>query len=321
MDGVKGKILTAPRISQLIYKTDFPNLRDQVLSYLSNKAESLILIDNLDRGWTAAGVNESDIRIVQCLLNAGRKIEREANKYSVAISSVVFIRDDVYMWLIDQASDRGKESIVRIQWRDTELLKQIIELRLEAASYDMKIDPPLKWVDISDDKDENRIILDLLIHHCLRRPRSLLDLVELGLSNAALAGKSSISLDDAKRAVATYSTDMLRDLNYEIRDIFPDANKIIYAFARQNVRLDLKNVERIVRNLLSDKDKANHFIRLMLWFGFFGIIGPGGEENYIFDHGDDLDLLISHSSRSDNFILCIHPLFREALSVRRDLLL
>jgi hypothetical protein len=59
---------------------------------------------------------------------------------------------------------------------------------------------------------------------------------------------------------------------------------------------------------------------MMLWFGFFGVIGADGSENYIFDHGDDIELLLSHAGKSQNPILCIHPLFRSALSLRTDLL-
>ena len=113
---------------------------------------------------------------------------------------------------------------------------------------------------------------------------------------------------------------MLRDLNYEIRDVFPEADKIIYGFAKENFRLDQRNVERSANRQLKDVNRSTRFVRMMLWFGFFGVIGGDGSENYIFDHGDDIELLLSHAGKSQNPILCIHPLFRGALSLRTDLL-
>jgi hypothetical protein len=146
-------------------------------------------------------------------------------------------------------------------------------------------------------------------------------LIELSLSNAALAGRSAVSPEDAERAVAAYSSDMLRDLNYEIRDVFPEADKIIYGFAKEGIRMDQRNVERHVNRELKDATRAARFIRMMLWFGFFGVIGADTTENYIFGHGDDIELLLSHAGKSENPILCVHPLFRSALSLRTDLLL
>ena len=314
------KILTTPQITELIYRTDFPKLRDIVIDYISLKKQTLILIDNLDRGWTTAGVSASDVRIVQCLIDAGRRIERSAGKANAAISTVIFLRDDVYDWLLAEASDRGKDSTVRVQWREPELLRQLIERRLAAASTDLNIDPPLSWSHIAHGDIDGEPIFDYLVRHCLRRPRSLLDLIELSLSNATLGGRSSIGPEDAERAVAAYSSDMLRDLNYEVRDVFPEANKIIYAFTKESVRLDQRNVERTVNRHLKDQAQATRFVRMMLWFGFFGVIGLDGSENYIFDHGDDIELLLSHAGKSQNPILCIHPLFRNALSLRTDLL-
>jgi hypothetical protein len=314
------RILTTPRITELIYRTDFPKLRDIVLDYLSLKKQTLILVDNLDRGWTTAGVSPSDIRIVQCLMDAGRRIERSANKAKAGVQAIIFLRDDVYDWLIAETADRGKESTVRVQWRDVEMLRQLIERRLETASKDLSIEPAIQWSNITQGQIQGEQIFDYLVRHCLRRPRSLLDLIELALSNASLAGRSAISPEDAERAVVAYSSDMLRDLNYEIRDIYPEADKIIYAFSRNNIRLDQKNVERTVLKRLKDSERARKFVRMMFWFGFFGVIAQDRTENYVFDHGDDIELLLSHAGNSQNPILCIHPLFRSALSLRTDLL-
>ena len=304
-----------------IYKTDFVKLRKLVLNYLKLKKSALILIDNLDRGWSAAGVSDEDVANVQCLLDAGRRIEREASKQDISLSAVIFLRDDVYDWLVKQASDRGKDSVVRINWSDPDQLLDLVERRLLASSKANNISPPVHWHQISSDGATERKIFDYLVKNCLRRPRSLIDLIELTLSNAVMMGRDELTLHDAEKAVSSYSIDMLSNLNFEVRDIFPNADRVIYEYAREGIRLDRRRAERMAKKELKNDSDATKFVDVMLWFGFFGILGVEGEENYIFDHGDNLDLLEAHAGRSENPILCIHPLFRGALSLRADLLL
>ena len=136
-----------------------------------------------------------------------------------------------------------------------------------------------------------------------------------------MAGRDQITEEDCERAVSSYSVDMLTNLNFEVSDIFPEADKIIYDFTREGIRLDKANVERLVNKKLKDQDLSERFVRIMLWFGFFGILSENQKEVYIFDHGENVDLLLAHSGKSNNPILCIHPLFRKALSLRQDTLL
>jgi len=102
--------------------------------------------------------------------------------------------------------------------------------------------------------------------------------------------------------------------------VFPEADKIIYDFAKESTRLDQRSVERIANKKLHDQERGTKFVHMLLWFGFFGIANSDGTEDYVFDHGDDIDLLLAHARRGQNPILTIHPLFRSALSTRSDLL-
>jgi hypothetical protein len=256
-----------------------------------------------------SGRDQSELRCAQ--------IEREALKLDITLSTVTFLRDDVYEWLVERASDRGKDTVVRVAWNDTALLKDIIERRLDASSAQLRIDPSLTWSDIVE--DDNDGVFEFLVRHSMRRPRILLDLIELCLSNASLGRRAKITIADARRAISSYSVDILRSLNYEIRDIFPKANKLIYTFARQQSQLDHNRAVEIGLAHFQDQNQTTKFIEILLWFGFLGLCGPDGSENYVFDFGDDLDLLKSHSVRTDNPKMCIHPLFRPALSIAETL--
>ncbi|MEP1143990.1 MAG: hypothetical protein ABJH52_09735 [Henriciella sp.] len=316
--GSEGKILSTPEITELIYRTDFRNLRQLVVDYLQHKKHALILVDNLDRGWTTAGVSSEDVVSVQCLIDAGQRVQRFGSRNNADISAVIFLRDDVYDWLVQEASDRGKDSVVRISWNDVALMSELVDRRLKVYSQDNGISPSITWCDLSGDEPGELKLFNKLVDNSLRRPRSLIDLIELSLSNAALAGRSKIGEIDVENSIKSYSIEMLRDLNFEVRDIFPEADKLIYSFAKEGVRLDRRNAERLANRRLKNAANAKRFVDVMLWFGFFGILGDSNQEAYVFDHGDNLDLLAAHAGRPDNPILCVHPLFRTALSLRSD---
>mgnify|MGYP006273699849 CR=1 FL=1 len=315
------KILTTPEITNLIYKTDFRRLRDDVLDYLSQKTKTHILFDNLDSGWTATGVSVHDIQIIRCLIDAGKKIERHGNKKNVDISMTVFIRDDVYSWLIDETGDRGKDTLVNITWSDKNLLKTLINSRLNASSEQLGLDPAISVNDIFKGSIDGEYTFEYILERCLRRPRSLIDLTERCLSNASLSGNTTIGPDETLRAVESYSIDMLRDLSFEIRDIFPDAEDVVYQFARRGNTIDRASVLKSIKRVVVDDKASKEVFEVLLWYGFLGVISENGAHTFIFDHGNDLRLLKAHAASNDNPLYCIHPLFKTALSLREDLLL
>jgi hypothetical protein len=67
-----------------------------VAAYVTEQKDELwLLIDNLDKSWATRGATPEDILIVQGLLEASRKLERQLGKRDVAFNCLVFIRPDV----------------------------------------------------------------------------------------------------------------------------------------------------------------------------------------------------------------------------------
>ena len=113
-----------------MYSHDIRSLRKAISKYLSYKDSVWILFDNLDKGWSAHGLVRGDILIVRCLIDASRKIQRELQKEDRELHCVVFIRNDVYQFLMDQSPDFGKESRATLDWSDPDQLREMLRLRL-----------------------------------------------------------------------------------------------------------------------------------------------------------------------------------------------
>jgi hypothetical protein len=105
-----GTRLSNPEVTELIYRHDIKAIRSTVSSYLGFKRSVWILFDNLDKGWSHGGLSSVDILIIRCLMDAGRKLQRDMSKLGHDFHFMIFLRDDVFELLMEQTPDFGKEA-------------------------------------------------------------------------------------------------------------------------------------------------------------------------------------------------------------------
>jgi hypothetical protein len=125
--------LTSKEIGELIYTHDLRKLRDSVLRYLEKKQGVWVLFDNLDKGWSTQGIDVIDALTLRCLIDAGRKVEREMQRDGHKFRCIIFVRNDVYEHLMANSADYGKEMRAALDWADPDLLREILRLRLVSA--------------------------------------------------------------------------------------------------------------------------------------------------------------------------------------------
>ncbi len=128
--GKEGTKLTTDQVTQLLYRHDLRVLRDRISKYLERKESVWVLFDNLDKGWSTSGVDVIDAIVLRCLIDAGRKVERDMRKMEHTVHCIVFIRNDVYEHLMQHSADYGKEMRAVLDWTDSDLLREMMRLRL-----------------------------------------------------------------------------------------------------------------------------------------------------------------------------------------------
>jgi energy-coupling factor transporter ATP-binding protein EcfA2 len=315
--GVK---LNDAQLTEMLYRHDYAVLRDSVIDYLKLKNEVWILIDNLDKGWATHGVDDDDLRMIRCLLEASRKLDREMAKADVACHAMIFIRNDVYELLVAKTPDRGKEARLPLDWNDGDLLRELLRRRLiynegveRKASFDEI------WRSICASHIRGEETSQYIIDRSLMRPRYLLNFVNQAKSHAVNLGKDKIEPEDIEKGESIYSTDLVTDISYEINDVFPKAGDILYEFLEWEMDIQHDYLLEIVREKGFDNGDIQKLVDMLLWFGFIGLVRENGEASYIHDVNYDFRRLATLIERRKKVgvVYRINPAFWAGLEVTR----
>lgn len=292
-EGRRAVELTTPQITELVYRHDFLQLRDQIVEYLHFKEELWLLFDNIDKGWAAQGVKAEDLVILRSLMEATRKIERDLTKLSIKAHTIVFLRNDVFEHLVDSTSDRGKETRSNVDWDDPELLQELLRRRIVRALPEEKQDADFStvWtaicVPIVDGEDSAQYLID----RSLMRPRSLLDLIGHCKGYALNLGHGRIEKDDIAKGCGAFSNDLLSELDLEIRDVYPSADHLLYAFIGAPRTLTRQQLVERLSSYGIEPGSHEAIIKIILWFGFIGILWTDGSPKYIYSFHYNMKVL------------------------------
>ena len=312
-DNAEEQYLDAGQVTGFIYQHDVPELRKQVTEYLKNKERVVILFDNIDKGWPTRGIETADILLLRGLLDATRKIEHEFQKQKIDIHTTVFLRDDVFELLVEQTPDRGKESYVSLDWSNPDLLREFIRRRIVYNDLDPKTDFTQAWNRICVSHIEGEDSADFLIGRSLMRPRNFLNLVNHCKSIAVNLRHPNIQEEDIVKALDTYSADISGEIGFEIRDVFPQAEDILYYFIGAPARLSLSQIKQYIGQSNIPSNLFDKSVEILLWFGFLGVVRHNQDEPecYIYNVQYDIKKLkrLANDLKSDNTELCIHKGF------------
>jgi hypothetical protein len=317
--GQNPKKLNQQELTEILYMHDLSELRRLVTEYLELKDGLWILVDNLDKGWATHGVDESDLRMIRCLLEASRKLEREMAKQNVDCHAMIFIRNDVYELLVSETPDRGKESRLVLDWTDPDLLRELLRKRFvtnegveEAATFD----DIWRLICISHigGEETSQYILD----RSLMRPRYLLNFVGNVKSHAANLGRDRILEEDILKGEGVYSTDLVTDIGFEIADVYPAAADILYEFLEWEQNIPHEYIIEIIRDKGFVGADAEKLVDMLLWFGFVGCVRENGEAAYIHTVNYDFRRLKALIARKPvaEVVYRINPAFWAGLEIK-----
>ena len=310
-------VLTQAQVTELIYRHDVARLRDEVQSYMSLKNELWVLIDNLDKGWPTHGISDEDLLIIRALLEATRKLERDFQRRNQVCHSIVFLRNDVYELLVEETPDRGKESKVVLDWTDPDLLREVLRRRLVFNGLSAEAEFGDVWPQICVSHIEGQESSQFLVERCLMRPRCLIDLVDHCRAHAVNLQRDQIRREDIEKGFETFSSDLLIDIGYEIRDVVPDAEEILYTFLGVAQELSVGDFELVLAQAGIDESSAEQVTDILLWYGFLGVKIDQQEPRYIYMVNYDMKRLkglVAKAGR-EHIRYAINPAFWPALEV------
>ncbi|MDO8769426.1 MAG: hypothetical protein Q7K57_12125 [Burkholderiaceae bacterium] len=314
-DGTK---LSTDQVTQLVYSHDVKELRAQVSAYLKHKQGVWVLFDNLDKGWSTQGVDVVDAMVLRCLIDAGRKVERDMRKAGNTVHCLVFIRNDVYEHLMRQSADYGKEMRVTLDWTDPDMLRELLRLRLVASlpyeSHNLPFNQIWPQLCVSHYKGEETS--SYIIERALMRPRNVIKIVAHSKGFAANLAHSKIDDSDLEKGVRAYSQDLLVELDHELADVFPVARDLLYQFIDAPPQMSRKHLESLIREAGIEEVEINRVVDFLLYYGILGVRSSEDQTHYIFNVNYDLKVLQVRAARIvEGVVYVMNPAFRPALGI------
>lgn len=313
------RTLSQQEITELLYRHDVNTLRERVVEYLKIKKGLLLLFDNLDKGWPTHGLTVTDIVILRALLEATRKLERQLQKRDIDCRTLAFLRNDVYELLVSETPDRGKEGRVALDWSDPDLLRELLRRRL---IYSSSLDRPFEdlWQSICVSHVEGEESSQYLIDRCLMRPRGLIDLVNHCRGYAVNLLHSKIQTEDLLKGVQAFSSDLVVDIGYEIRDVMPAAENVLYAFIDEPQTMPMNELKTLLTRGGIDNEKVPDIITILLWYGVLGVRRMDGTVTYIYNVNYEMPILkgIIRKLEEEGLVYVVNPAFVPGLQIRED---
>ncbi len=263
-----------------------------MVDYLELKGRVWVLFDNVDKGWAAHGIDESDLMNVKCLLDAFTKLRNDFDRYSINFHGVIFIRNDVYELLVESMPDRGKIAKATLDWTDSDLLRELLRRRFVSNLPNKDISFDAIWRSVATTHIlGGRESSEYIIQRCLMRPRALLDLLGHCRGHAINLGHEKIEEVDFIQGESAYSTDLVNQISLELEDVFPGGEEGLFALIEAPSLLDnLQLSERIARTRVPP-EQHDDLVRLLLWYGVIGVLRKSGEETYIYNVNYEMKIL------------------------------
>ncbi len=315
-DGTK---LTTDQVTELVYSHDVRQLRSQVSDYLSHKQGVWVLFDNLDKGWSTQGVDVVDAMVLRCLIDAGRKVERDMRKDGHVVHCIVFIRNDVYEHLMRQSADYGKEMRVTLDWTDPDMLREMLRLRLVSGLGDEADEFSFAqvWPRLCVSHYKGEETSTYVIERSLMRPRNVIKIFSHAKGFASNLSHQKIEETDLEKGIRAYSQDLLVELDHELTDVFPAAKDLLYQFIDTVPTLSAPKLKALIATGGILESDVPQVIDFLLYYGIFGVATAPDEVYYIFAVNYDLKVLQIRAQRAgDNASYVMNPAFRAALGIR-----
>lgn len=316
---VKKQRLRKEEITELLYMHNVADLRDKLVDYLIHKDALWILFDNLDKGWPPHGIRPEDVLSLRCLLDAMAKLERTFRRHEIPATGIIFIRNDVFENLVDTTPDRGKIASVSTDWTDSTMLLELLRRRfLYGDVIDGNPDFYDIWHQICVSHINGEDSSQYLIDRCLMRPRSLIEFLKFCRSHAVNLGHDKIEIEDIQEGEEKYSTQLVNDISYEMRDVYPPAYDVLHEIIECPVELDENSLKKILSRISKDKEVQEHILDLLFWYGVIGFRRRDGESTFIYSVRYDIrrfrSLLQKHAEKGVSYI--INAAFHRGLEIR-----
>jgi len=237
--------------------------RQSLAEHLSRKY-LYILIDDLDKNWTGS---QDNIDLIQCLFDC---IIELGTKFYGNVKFVVALRTDIFRQLNFRQTEKVRPYVTEINWYNNQL-REIIELRL-TSYWKCSLEKALSRFPKTFKGEDT---LEFLIQRTMRRPRDLINFVNLCINEANMKSARYVSRASVRAAEKRYSRFRIEALLDEWKYVYPQLEVWIDSFAGRKFTISYSELKKIFE--YEDKP-IKEIIDSLYEVGFLGYYSPENEK-------------------------------------------
>ncbi len=264
------------------------------------------LFDNIDRFWTPVGFGDLDAIIIVGLIECLQEICRRFARADIAFQWAIFLRSDVYEFVVKSMADYSKLPNASVEWDDRELLTRLFQDRVLQGFGDTRPSWFSVWESVTVPIVNGVATLDFLIDASLMRPRYLIRLFETARRRAVTLGRNRIEETDYLKALEELGWQVLEDFDRELFDVVPDAEALLYDLSQLGTRTSLSDLNAIVARKVAKPELVQAVVDVLIWTGCLGVRSRGAVF-YISDCGFKRPFFRGLITDPDESCLMFHP--------------
>ena len=314
-----GTELRAPDVTNTLYRGDILELESVMLDYLDDIDGIWILFDNIDKGFRTHGIDSVDVLIVRCLLEASRKLQHSLARQNLECFTTVFLRRDVHDHLVDQTPDRGKESDVNVDWSDLRLIEELLLRRFRFEVDELQNDFNTVWSQLFETHVGGESSFAYITDRTFLRPRDVLNFVRKCIHVGVSHSHERVLEEDILSAESEFSLDMLNEIRYEYRDLFPSHQDLLLGFLGVKPPLSMDDVQFVFIDANLPENEWDKGLNMLLWYSFLGVT-DGVRDHYSYQYSYSVPHVKAIYRRTDSNggIFVVHPAFHSALGIQSN---
>lgn len=309
------------KVSELLHFGMISRLRVIMSKVLAHMNRVTVIMDNIDKAW----VKRKDIDVLRNLifglLSVSRRVVEEFNKgdnkikLKVNLSMIIFIRSDIFEYVIGFASERDKISYTKISWNNEMLLRIVEERFFHAAGA--KDEPINIWKKYFCETVSGMPTKDYLISMIIPRPRDIVYLCKEALFQAINNGHQIIEENDILSAVKNYSEYVFDSITVENGVTTDEMESILYEFAGSKHILNENQIVNVIEKTGLEENKVRAAIEHLLDVTFLGVEVDNNKFEYFYDDRDRkvIEVLARKYSENKERRYCINNPFHSYLSI------
>ena len=281
------------KISETLHDKFLTELETILITVLNQYDKVVILVDNLDKAWSEQTNLEQMSEFLRGLLNVGSRIPDSfksrasknptSKKSPVELSLIVFLRSDVFSYILPQARERDKLRFHAIKWTDHLLLQRIIEERfLYSIDGNESMSTGEVWNKYFVDNIDGIETKEFIAKQIIPRPRDMIYFTRQAITHAINRKHIKVELDDIQQARSDYSEYLYYALITECKELIPQIEELLLEFVDSSTIITKNILEKYCKNV-GLEDTVDLVIETLCNTTFLGLEIKENEYQFLHD--------------------------------------